>query len=71
VGVASEEEAEEDAASGATNDAPSAEHASSGDIKIGGKSSGVEASGGPTEYTSASTTTAEQIFVGASSVVAF
>jgi hypothetical protein len=67
---APEEEVEKDAASGAMNDAPGAEHASSGGMTIGGQSSGVGESGGPTEPTSASTATAEQIFVGVSSVVA-
>jgi hypothetical protein len=70
VEIAPEEEAEEDSASGAMNDAPGAEHASGGGMAIGGQSSGVEMSGGPTEPTSASTTTAEQVFVGVSSFIA-
>jgi hypothetical protein len=70
VGVAPDEEAEGDTASGGKHDAPSAEQASSGDMAIGGKSSGAGASGGPTEPTSASTTTAEQVLFGVSSVVA-
>ena len=39
-------------------------------MKFGGQSSGVEMSGGPTEPTSASTTTAEQVLVGSSVTVA-
>jgi hypothetical protein len=70
VEIAPEEEAEKYAASGAINDAPGAKHASGGGMAIGGQSSGVGASSGPTEPTSASTTTAEQVFVGSSSLVA-
>jgi hypothetical protein len=61
--MAPEKEAEEEARSGAMNDEPGAEQ--SGDkMTIGGQSSGVGASGGPTEPTSASTTTAEQFLSG-------
>jgi hypothetical protein len=70
MGVAPEKEADEDAASGAMNDAPGAEHASGGGMKSGGQRSGVGASGGLMETTSASTTTAEQVPVVRSSVVA-
>jgi hypothetical protein len=52
------------------NDVPGAEHTIGGGMKFGGQSSRVEMSGGPTEPTSASTTTAEQVIVGESSVVA-
>jgi hypothetical protein len=68
--VASEEKAEEDAASGAMNDATGAEYAIGGGMAIGGISSGVGASRGPLGPTSASTTTAEQVHVAASSAVA-
>jgi hypothetical protein len=51
--VASEEKAEEDSASGAMNDATGAEYAIGGGMAIGGQSSGVGASGGPAEPTSA------------------
>jgi hypothetical protein len=65
VGVAPEEElAEEFTASGATHDLPSAEHAIGGGMKFGGQRSEVGARDGPTEPTSASTTTAEQASVG-------
>jgi hypothetical protein len=70
VGVAPGEESEKDSASGAKHDAPGAGHTIGGGMKFGGQSSVVGASGSPTEPTSASTTTAEQVLVGASSVVA-
>jgi len=70
LGAAPEDEAEEDSASGAINDAPGAERARGGGMKFGGQSSGVGASGGPTEPTSASATKAEQVLVEASSAVA-
>jgi hypothetical protein len=70
VETAPEQEAEGDSKSGAMNNAPGAEHASGGGMAIGGQSSGMGASGGSTQPTSASTTTAEKVFVGLSSVVA-
>jgi hypothetical protein len=52
------------------HDVPGAEQTIGGGMKFGGQSSGVGMSGGPTEPTSASTTTAEQVLVEESSVVA-
>ena len=70
MGVAPGEESEKDSASGAKHDAPGAGHTIGGGLKFGGQSSVVGASGSPTELQAASTTTAEQVLVGASSVVA-
>ena len=70
MGVAPEEEAAAKLQQLFIHDVPSAEHTIGGGMKFGGQSSGVEMSGGPTEPTSASTTTAEQVLVGESSVVA-
>jgi hypothetical protein len=63
-------EAEDDEASGAIRDSPSAECASGCEMKSGGRSSEVGASGGPMEPALASTTTAEQVLVGTSFEVA-
>ena len=70
LGAAPEDEAEKDSARRAINDAPGAERARGGGMKFGGQSSVVGASGSPTELQAAFTTTAEQVLVGASSVVA-
>jgi hypothetical protein len=53
VGALPVEEAKEDVASGAKHTAPGAEYAIDGGMTIGGQSSGVGASGGPAEPTSA------------------
>jgi hypothetical protein len=66
VSLALEEEADKDAASRAMNDAPGAKHVSGDAMPIGGKSSGLGASGDPAEPAAASTTTAEQVHVGKS-----
>ena len=68
--MASEDEAEEDAASSSMHDVPSAEHTIGGGMKFGGQSSGVGARGGPTEPTAASTETEEPFLAEASSAVA-
>jgi hypothetical protein len=61
VGVAPEKKTEEVAASGAMHDVPGAELAIGGGLKSSGQSRG-----GPTESTTASTSTAEQVLVGLS-----
>ena len=70
MGVAPEEEAAAKLQQLFIHDVPSAEHTIGGGMKFGGQSSGVEMSGGPTEPTSASTTTAEHVFVVVSSFIA-
>jgi hypothetical protein len=73
VGMAPEEEAgevEDDTASGAMHGALGSKQTSGGGIKATGQGSGVGTSGGPTEPTSASTTTAEKVLVGERTVVA-
>jgi hypothetical protein len=68
--VASEDEAEKDAAGGSAHVVPGAEYASGGGMIPGGQSSGVGASGGSTEPKAASTETDEPFLARASSAVA-
>jgi hypothetical protein len=71
VGVALEEEAaQEVAASREMHNEPGAKHTIGGGMEFGGKNRGLGTSGVPPELISASSTTAEQFFVGLSSKVA-